>query len=632
MRRSICYSEPSNAIAGQKGTWKFIYTTATPLPKGTKIKFDLLTQGRAIDWDIPQTDLKEKANIIWAETKNQKISAVPSTNKQTAQTFFEFLLPSELKIGETFIIHIGTTLSLQEKGNTCQKTIQRKRPFYLYIDPKGKGDYKEGELFQMDIKGGPLNAIRAITPSLVARNKRFDVIVRFEDSFGNLTNNAPLGTLIELSYEHLRENLNWKIFVPETGFITLPNLYFNEPGVYKIKLHNLKNNEIFFSDPIKCLSESNVTLFWGFFHGESERYDSLYNIDSSLRHFRDDQALNFYATSSFDSEEETPTDNWKALTSHIAEFNEDDRFITFLGSQWEGEPSSEGVRQFLYTKENKNIFRKKDTKTSALKKIYKSLSPKELLSIPTFTMGGNSTYTFDEFQPEFEKVVEIYNAWGSSECTSGEGNPRPIKGTGKGSVEENPAGSIQRALKMGCRFGFIAGGLDDRGIYDGLYDSDQEQYSPGLTAILAKEQTKASLIEALHHRLCYATTGARIIVGFSIAGSSMGSELNNKTKPGLDFNRHISGYALGNAAIQEIAIIRNGEILQKLQPKDYHTDFTYDDTTPLHQILLQGKFSPLPFVYYYLRVIQENGHIAWSSPIWIDYHQGNHTHKLKQKK
>ena len=32
----------------------------------------------------------------------------------------------------------------------------------------------------------------------------------------------------------------WKLFIPETGFITLPNLYFNEPGVYKIQLKNLK--------------------------------------------------------------------------------------------------------------------------------------------------------------------------------------------------------------------------------------------------------------------------------------------------------------------------------------------------------------------------------------------------------
>ena len=114
-----------------------------------------------------------------------------------------------------------------KKGNSCQKTVQRKRPFPLYIDTKGKGDYKDPEVFHLDVRGNYLQTLRIIAPSLVSRNKRFDVIVRFEDKYGNLTSNAPEGTLIDLSYEHLRENLNWKLFVPETGFIALPNLYFN---------------------------------------------------------------------------------------------------------------------------------------------------------------------------------------------------------------------------------------------------------------------------------------------------------------------------------------------------------------------------------------------------------------------
>ena len=36
-----------------------------------------------------------------------------------------------------------------------------------------------------------LQTIRLLTPSFVAKNKRFDIILRFEDEFGNLTNNAP---------------------------------------------------------------------------------------------------------------------------------------------------------------------------------------------------------------------------------------------------------------------------------------------------------------------------------------------------------------------------------------------------------------------------------------------------------
>lgn len=622
MRRSICYCEPNNALAGQKATWKFIYTTANPLPKGTKLKFDLLSGGRPTDWAFPQTNVKEKNNLIWGEIKDHRFSATQSINKETALPQYEFTLPAEVKVGETLVIYIGSPEGNPEKGSLSQRNVQRRRPFHLFIDPKGKGDYKEPEIFQMDVKGNALKTLRIITPSLVMRNKRFDVIVRFEDIYGNLTNNAPEGTLIDLSYEHLRENLNWKLFVPETGFITLPNLYFNEPGVYKIQLRNLQNQELFYSPPIKCLGDSEVNLFWGLLHGESERYDALENIESTLRYFRDDKALHYYASSSVDSEEETSTDAWKTITAQVSEFNEDDRFISLLGFQWIGDPKTEGVRQFVFSKDSKPIQRKKDAKTNSLKKIYKSIPSKEMVSIPCFTMGKNCPYDFEDFNPEFERVVEIYNAWGSSECTAKEGNLRPIKGKGKNAVSEDPSGSIQEALKRGCRFGFVAGGLDDRGIYEGFYESDQVQYTPGLTAILAKDHSRTSLIEALQHKSCYATTGARIIIGFNIAGASMGAELNNKDKPGLDFNRHISGYIIGTDKIKEASIIRNGAVIHTFKPGEYKLDFAFDDTTPLGNVLLQGKEETNPFTYYYIRVLQEDGHIGWSSPIWIDYFQG----------
>lgn len=632
MRRSICYTEPNNALAGQKGTWKFVYTTSIPLPKGTKIKFDLMSKGRALDWSFPSVSLKDKSNLIWAEIRDQKHSFQEVVDPKTALVQYELTLPTEVKMGENILILLGSPDMNPEKGSPCQKNVQRRRPFHLFIDPRGKGDYKEPEVFYLDVRGNALSHLRIITPSLVMRNKRFDVIVRFEDVYGNLTNNAPEGTLIDLSYEHLRENLNWKLFVPETGFITLPNLYFNEPGVYKIQLRNLKNNQLFYSSPIKCLADSELNLFWGVLHGESERFDTKENIESALRYFRDEKALHFFGTSPFDSEEETSSDHWKGISSHVAEFNEDDRFSSFLGMQWAGEPKTEGTRIFIYGKDAKPLLRRKDTKTNALKKIYKTIPSKELLAIPAFTMAENSLYDFEDFTPEFERVVEIYNAWGSSECTAKEGNLRPIKGKGKNAISENPAGSIQEALRKGFRFGFVAGGLDDRGIYESFFDSDQVQYSPGLTAILAKEHSRASLLEALYNRSCYATTGARIILDFTIAGATMGAELNNKAKPGLDFNRHIAGYVIGTDKIKEISIIRNGSVIKTIHPGDFKCDFTYDDSTPLGDNILKPQREGNPFVYYYIRVIQEDGNIAWSSPIWVDYAQVAPNNKKPKKK
>lgn len=625
MRRSICYSEPSLALAGEVSNWKFSYTTATSLPKGTRLKFDLASNGREIDWEIPTTTLKTKKNTIWMELSDGKaISAKELQKPGDVAPSFEFVLPTEVQAGETLAIFMGTTEKskeeISEKGNRCQTSLQRRRPFYLYIDPKGKGDYRDPEIFTIDVRGNVLKNIRIITPSLVAKNKRFDVTIRFEDIFGNLTNNAPEGTLVEVSYEHLRDNLNWKLFIPETGFINVPNLYFNEPGIYRIQLRNLKTNDAFFSAPIKCSVESDKSIYWGLLHGESEKVDSAENIEGCLRYFRDERNNQFYASSSFENAEETPNDTWKTISTQIAEFNEEYRFITFLGFQWFNASADEGLRHVLYSKDSKPILRKKEMKTSTLKKMYKSHTPKELISIPSLTMAKGFETTFVDFDPEYERVVEIYNAWGSSECTAKEGNPRPIAINGKTGVIESEKGSIRKALNNNLRFGFVAGGLDDRGVYGDFYESDQIQYSPGLTAIIALEQTRDALFQALVNRSCYATTGERIVIGFFIAGAPMGSELNTKAKPGLGFNRHMTGFVAGNGPIKEIAFIRNGKIFHTINPKEPHFEFAVDDSEPLSKIALSSsdKDKP-PFVYYYMRVLMENGHMAWSSPIWVDH-------------
>lgn len=621
MRRSICYCEPNYALAGEARTWKFIYTPSSTLPKGTRLKFDLQSKGREIDWQIPSIHLKKTGGAIYAQLPNGKI--LSATEKESPDSFvplYEFILPNAVAPGDNITIVLGSKEGeSSKKGSTirAQTTSQRRRPFLLYVDPSGKGRFDEPEVFTMDIRGSALTNIRILTPSFVAKNKRFDVIVRFEDEFGNLTNNAPEDTLIELSHEHLRENLNWKLFVPETGFISLPNLYFNEPGVYTIQLINTKTKQIFRSFPIRCFPDNNKQLFWGLLHGESDRFDSTENIENCLRHFRDDKAFNFYGSSPFESQEETSNETWKFISQNIADFDEDERFTTSLGFQWQGENKSEGLRILVYFKDNKPLLRKKDLKSSTLKKIYKSLSPKELISIPSFTMAKGMEYNFEHFDPDFERVVEIYNAWGSSEMGKKEGNARPISSTSN--FQEATEGSIQRALQRNYRFGFVAGGLDDRGIYADLYESDQEQYSPGLTAIIAPNHSREALAEALYQRACYATTGERIIVGLYLANVPMGKETSTADKPGLAINRHLSGYVAGTTKLKSVEIIRNGKVIQTFEPNQYFLEFTYDDLTPLEKVVIPTKDKKPPFAYYYLRVTQEDGHMAWSSPIWVDY-------------
>lgn len=639
MQRSICVCEPAVALAGQVSTWKFIYTPSSALKKGAVLRFDLCSDGREIDWELPKVGSRTTNNVIYMTLPDDDVvHAKEVFPGESVFPQFEFVLPEDVKGGKKISICIGATSKTKDSdknGNRAQAIVQRRKPFQLHIDPKGKGEFQEPEIFSLDVRGNDLKNVKILTPAYTVKNKRFDVLVRFEDEFGNLTARAPEGTIFELSYENFRENLNWKLFVPETGFIALPNFYFNEPGTYIIQLKNLLSSDIYYSAPSRCFEESEeeLKLFWGLLHGESERFDSTESVESCLRFFRDDQAFNFYGLSHFEDEEELTNDLWKNTTQLVATFNEEDRFTSFMGLQWQGEKEKEGIRHFVIAKE-KSLIQKKDAKSSSLKKIYKSLSPKELISVPCFTMGGEHGFDFENFTPEFERVVEIYNAWGCSECPEKSGNLYPISGPSKSDLQENKKGSIIDALNAGCRFGFVAGGLDDRGVYETFYESEQYQYTPGLTAVIGKVHSRSGIFDALYQRSCYATTGKKILLGFDIAGTEMGQEISLNQKPGLAVNRHINLFVGGTAPIDYIEIIRNGKVLTKFELKKenkqvFHLE--YDDLEDLLKLFIKSDRFKSEFVYYYVRVKQVDDHMAWSSPIWIDRNTGEKKVKLKKK-
>ena len=98
----------------------------------------------------------------------------------------------------------------------------------------------------------------------------------------------------------------------------------------------------------------------------------------------------------------------------------------------------------------------------------------------------------------------------------------------------------------------------------------------------------------------------------------MGKEVSTADKPGLMINRHLSGYVAGTTQLRAVEIVRNGKVIKTFECDGYAMDFTYDDLTPIEQVVVDAKDKKPPFVFYYLRAIQDDGHMAWSSPIWVD--------------
>jgi hypothetical protein len=124
----------------------------------------------------------------------------------------------------------------------------------------------------------------------------------------------------------------------------------------------------------------------------------------------------------------------------------------------------------------------------------------------------------------------------------------------------------------------------------------------GLTAIFAEELTRENVFDALRTRRCYATTGARILLDFHVNECAMG-QIGRATD-----RVEIRVKVAGTAPIRSIAIVRNNVDIHRSEEPRMDMD----------QELIWRDHSPEPGSWYYARVTQSDGHMAWASPVWLD--------------
>ena len=196
--------------------------------------------------------------------------------------------------------------------------------------------------------------------------------------------------------------------------------------------------------------------------------------------------------------------------------------------------------------------------------------------------------------------MEIYSCWGQSENPSMD---RWDKGM-------TPGAGAWEALRRGYRLGMIASSDNHVGMPGRSYQHDRQVHTPfpgGLAAVWAPELTREALFDALKSRRCYGTTGARIILDFTLNDQPMGSILEVE---GGEVSREVYAYVRGTDAINRVEVVQNGKVVETGTP--HHRDrqdvysLKWRDTTALEAN-----------AYYYIRVIQTDGEMAWSSPIWI---------------
>jgi len=155
---------------------------------------------------------------------------------------------------------------------------------------------------------------------------------------------------------------------------------------------------------------------------------------------------------------------------------------------------------------------------------------------------------------------------------------------------------IQDALDAGLVFGFV-GGTDSHGLqwHHGV-SRRKDPFCTGLAAVFA-DPTRQSVMAALRARRCYATSGARILLTVEVEGAPMGSEIRHQRPL---FHVRVQG----TAPVQRLSIILDGRVV-----KEESGGLTLECS---ERLTLARSRS-----YAYARILQEDGEMAWSSPVWL---------------
>lgn len=273
---------------------------------------------------------------------------------------------------------------------------------------------------------------------------------------------------------------------------------------------------------------------------------------------------------------------WHKTVTAAHEHNEPGRYVAFCGFEYRGPRGDTAVvlgEDMDYGEITRESFR-------PISELWKGLEGRDFITIPHFHNGGG----LDEGEwlsadsPRVEPVLEIYSCHGSYEGPPDEVNERAtplIK-------RRRPDRNGRWFLRHGYRYGFCANSDGHKGVVG----------NNGLTAVFARELTRGSVLEALRERRCYGTTNARIRLIFTVNGELMGREL-----PSADGAKiHIAVAA--EQPLKAVDLIKDAELHQRWKPHASRFEVDVDKR-------LDGPCS------FYVRAIQSDNHIAWSSPVWI---------------
>lgn len=477
----------------------------------------------------------------------------------------------------------------------------------LLVDRTGAGVFSEVSATNtLEILGGDADRVELIAPSQVPLGRSFPITVRLIDPFGNIARidsalNIEItlgGSTTIVTFEP--DGAGWK-----EAIVHGPD----EAGVFRAVGRSPLGDEPVLSNPIVLApGEPERRVYWADLHGHSRFSDGTGNPDRYFEQARGPAALDIASLS--DHEWQLDESEWNTLQDHCRRQTVDGEFLAFLA--WEfslgghrvvyakscdyepPRPAFDGPKKIWQIEYNHAQIHawNQDSRGEALRdwgdphQLIEDHRGSEVLLIPHTSATWHMGNDWDNHDPDLVPLVEIYSAHGSSE---GPDARRSVSHF----VER---GSVHAALNRGYRLGFIANGDSHDGNPGRTLSGP---FSGGLTAVAAERLDRASVWDALTHRKTWATTGARMLLEVRVNGSTDDTTIPGGQTPALSFTVN------GSDVLDLVDVVSDGSVIASFDPGTL--DFTGTTSDP--------GFDGL--AWYSIRAMQRDGHIGWSSPIWV---------------
>jgi hypothetical protein len=196
------------------------------------------------------------------------------------------------------------------------------------------------------------------------------------------------------------------------------------------------------------------------------------------------------------------------------------------------------------------------------------------------TTGTGAGTDWRSNDPAVEPFVEIFQGFRNSyEHTGAPRAPQGALGKHKG--------MIWNALALHYRLGFEA-------------SSDHISTHTSFAVAVAEDHSRQAIFEAFKRRHCYAATD-NILLEVRSGDHLMGDEFTADGPVTLQVRVH------GTAPIERIDVIKDSVYVYSTEPHTAAASFTWTD-------LAEPKAG---LSWYYVRATQEDGELAWGSPLWV---------------